>query len=282
MRTSSYWPWKQERNLSIDPKKRAALIAKNLAEYAKKNQIEAVIFIDTAARLGAVAFREAWKLLNPKDKIPKTLFLNPYGFQTKEYLSEVKKDYRDSLLAKRLGQMKTGNLIPGGYNNSTGLDPKDSEALERLCRNDPDAETFRQVISDMRHLPDSEALKQLEIFLKNTGLSKNSKILVFDTCKVNGYSLDPIKRLLEMHGAQDVKYCSSNIHDLYTDRVFYLDGIQGRACEAFSSFVRESKIVEKPQDQIHTIYRAPTEVRKAYAQARSSVGNAIRENLSNV
>ena len=103
--------------------------------------------------------------------MPKLLFLNPNGFFSQEFMAAAPKLQRHSINSKVVEGIRDGEVLL----------------------------TRRELLNDQ------EILQQLDQTFSKAGISKESKILIFDTCCHSGNSISPILRAFELYGTNEIK-----------------------------------------------------------------------------
>ncbi len=83
---SSFFPWKEKKKYDYfseaNERRDIFLFSEGLSQYAHKNKIKNVIFVDSSARPAWVGFDEYWRSTYPNEKEPGIFFMNPTGFDT--------------------------------------------------------------------------------------------------------------------------------------------------------------------------------------------------------
>lgn len=221
-------------------------IISSLVKYSKKQGVDAVFFVDTSARPAASAFRQSWKIQNPRSsKMPKTLFLNPDGFITQELVKEMSEtDYSAlvSLLRKKKGDLREADL---------------------------------KIVGDGALGSDKQCLEQLEKVFSMNGLSKKSKVLIYDTCAHTGNTLNPIKRLLKQFGASNVSFGLASQHlcddSVKVDHVG-VPYMPQMSCRPFSG--SSAEVIVRAQQGIHSALKYDGD-REDYIETKQVIRDII-------
>lgn len=206
-------------------------ISTRLVKYTRENKIDAVIFLDRGARLEATAFRAAYKAHCPEaSSMPKTLFMNPVGFVSYEYLNELSDSNKILFFDRELA--RDGSLIA---------------AKEKVGE-----------------CTDSEIQRQLDDYFSKARLSKNSNIIIIDTCVHSGYSIEPVLRAFKQYGAKNVKFgVMASDKSSFPVKVDFIGTHEDMPCKPFRGV--ETDVILKPYNRITSFSLETPEIKNQYS-----------------
>jgi len=145
-----------------------------VAEYLKENKIKNLILIDRAIRPIYVGLQEYWKAKYPYQEKFKIYFINPWGIENKEDLSD--SDLK-SLYQKTIENLDDLDIL----NNS---EPRSKEEIEKEFR-----EKFSQLIKE-----------------------KDEPLLILDACLHEGVTISKVKDFFRNEGFSKIFTGVLNLH----------------------------------------------------------------------
>jgi hypothetical protein len=148
-------------------RKELYVIGRRLSEYAIKENIGAVYFMDRSARPAYVAMKAFWKIRYPDMPIPTIGFLNPKGFVSREDLESGVAD------------------------------------LAELMLNDKQSQGEAESTANIR--PQQEIIDEIKVGIEGKD-QLQKPVLIFNTCMHTGDSLRPVLSKMEEAGIVDVRF----------------------------------------------------------------------------